>query len=513
MINFTPLLRAYAGRRRRVLAGQDAVATQEKQLLSLVRQAAKTKFGKDHGFSSIRSVADFQSAVPLRDYHGFWEAYWKDAFPLLDDVSWPGRIPYFAVTSGTTSGTSKYIPVSHAMNRANARAGLDILAHHAAHWPGSKALGGKGLMLGGSTDLVKEAPGVFSGDLSGIAVKRVPWWAKQFMFPPLEIALLTDWEEKVGRIARLARETHISIITGTPSWLLILFEKQQALADADADADAGAEALYPKLDVLVHGGVNFKPYRERFEAFLGDHAELREVYPASEGFIALQDETPADGLRLLLDNGLFFEFVPLEELELETPTRHTLATVEPDVNYALVLSSCAGCWAYVIGDTVRFISTDPPRVVITGRTSYFLSAFGEHVIEEELEEAVTEAASALGNAVSDFSVGAVYPQSDGELGRHLFVVEFDAAIEKSAIPVVSGEVDRRLSALNDDYKAHRSGGFGMDAPEILPVPSGFFAAWMKSRGRLGGQNKVPRIINDATLFDDLVDFARKQRLR
>ena len=507
MINYTPLLRAYARRRRRALTRQDAVAAQERQLLALIGCAKNTLFGRDHGFAGIRTVADFQAATPLRDYDAFWRDYWKAPFPLLDDVSWPGRIPYFAVTSGTTSGTSKYIPVSHAMNRANARAGLDVLAHHAAHNSASRALGGKGLMLGGSTELVREADGVFSGDLSGIAVKRMPWWARQFAFPPLDIALLSDWEEKVTRIAELARDADVSIITGTPSWLLILFEKQQALAGGAGDA----AALYPKLDLLVHGGVNFKPYRARFEEFLGPGVELREVYPASEGFIALQDEAPEDGLRLLLDNGLFFEFVPIEELGTASPTRHTLADVETGVNYALVLSSCAGCWAYLIGDTVRFLSTDPPRVLITGRTSYFLSAFGEHVIEEELEEAVTEAAAAIGAGVTDFSVGAVYPAEQGDLGHHRFIVEFGRPPDPEALKRFADLTDRRLSALNDDYRAHRAEGFGMAAPEVVSVPQGTFAAWMKSRGRLGGQNKVPRIINDQETFGGLTSFAGQDR--
>ena len=391
------------------------------------------------------------------------------------------------------------------MNRSNTRAGLDILAHHVAHNPNSNALAGKGLMLGGSTELVEEADGVFSGDLSGIAVKRAPRWSWQFLFPPLDIALLRDWEEKVDRIAEASSKADVRIITGTPSWLLILFEKQRLLAGLDRDVTA--EQVYPGLDLLVHGGVNFRPYRQQFESFLNGHAELREVYPASEGFIALQDEAPEDGLRLLLDNGLFFEFVPVDELETENPTRHSVATAQIGVNYALVLSNNAGCWGYVIGDTVRFVSVDPPRIVITGRTSYSLSAFGEHLIDEEVEEAVTEAAEQLGLQISDFSVGAVFPATAGDLGGHLYVVEADRfPLPDALVSEFSRIVDDRLCALNDDYSAHREDGFGMKAPEITPVPSGTFAAWMKSRGRLGGQNKVPRLIADQGLFEGLVAF-------
>jgi len=503
MLDPTPLLRLYSARRRAALARQDAAAAQERQLLGLVGRAAATRFGRDHGFDRIRSVADFQKAVPLRRYDAFWKEYWQPAFPRLENVSWPGLVPYFAVSSGTTSGTSKYIPITHAMNTSNTRAGLDVLSHHVAHYPGSRVFGGKSFMLGGSTDLIEQAPGIFSGDLSGIAVKRLPWWAKQFAFPPIEVALLSDWEEKVRRLTELAPKTDIRVITGTPSWVLILFEKQMA----ESGRPITARDVYPHLELYVHGGVNFAPYRARFEAFLGPEVRLQEVYPASEGFIAFQDESPAEGLRLIADNGLFFEFVPLEELDSANPVRHTLATAETGVNYAIVLTTCAGLFSYVIGDTVRFVSKAPPRILITGRTSYSMSAFGEHLIGEEIEDAVAHAAGTIGAAVTDFSMGAVFPETEGALGGHLYVIEFDRDVSPAETGQAAAAIDARLSSLNDDYAAHRADGFGMKAPAILAVPRGFFAAWMKKRGRLGGQNKVPRVITDQGLFADLRAFA------
>jgi hypothetical protein len=502
MIDLTPPLRFYARWRHKNLAHLDNTAAQQRQLKRLVAHAARTRFGREHAFGAINTVDDFQSAVPLRRYDDFWREYWKPAFPRIDNVTWPGRVPYFAVTSGTTSGASKYIPVTAAMNRSNTFAGLDLLTHHLTARPHSRVFGGKSFMLGGSTDLVREAEGVHSGDLSGIAIKRLPWWARHIAFPPIEIALLTDWEEKVRRLAVLAPQADIRVITGTPSWLLILFDKQQAAAGKAMTA----RELYPNLEMLVHGGVNFKPYRTRFEHFLAGGAELREVYPASEGFIAMQDATPDDGLRLLTDNGLFFEFVPVDELERSRPTRHWLGTVETGVNYAIVLSTCSGCWGYVIGDTVRFVSLAPPRLLITGRTSYSLSAFGEHLIGEEIESAVADAAQSQKLTVTDFSVGAVYPAKPGELGGHLFVVEFEHMPEPGAVAKFAQTVDARLKALNDDYRAHRSEGFGMHAPDVRAVTPGTFAQWMKSRGRMGGQNKVPRIINDQQLFADLGRF-------
>ena len=503
-MNLTPALKLYAGYRRRALAGLDPVRAQEREWSRLVARASGTRFGVDHRFASLRSIADFQKAVPLRRYDDFWKTYWKPAFPVIENVTWPGRVPYFAVTSGTTSGASKFIPVTPEMNQSNARAGLDLLTHHVTARPHSQVFGGKSFMLGGSTDLVREADKVWSGDLSGIAVKRLPWWAKGFAFPPLDIALLTDWEEKLNRLAELSVKTDIRVLTGTPSWLLILFDK----LSANAGRKVTAQDVYPHLDLLIHGGVNFKPYRARFEEFLAGGAELREVYPASEGFIAMQDETPADGLRLCLDNGIFFEFVPLEELDSAQPTRHWIGTVEPGVNYAIVLSTCSGVWSYVIGDTVRFVSTKPHRILITGRTSYSMSAFGEHLIGEEVEDAVAAAAQAISAAVTDFSMGAVFPAEQGDLGGHVYVVEFARMPSPEAIARFAAVIDETLQRRNDDYRAHRAQGFGMKAPAVEAVQPGTFAAWMKARGRLGGQNKVPRIINDQTLLASLRELSR-----
>ena len=503
MLDATRLLRLYARRRRRQLAREDPVRAQERTLLRLVRQARQTRFGRDHGFAGIASVADFQARVPLRRYEGFWADYWRSAFPDLADQTWPGPVPYLAVTSGTTSGVTKYIPWTMAMNRANVRAGLDVLVHHVTARPASRVLGGKAFMLGGSSDLAYQAPGVRSGDLSGIAVVTQPRWVRSFSYPPRAIALMTDWEAKIDRLAADSPSQDIRVLTGTPSWLLVLFDRLVARCGVEHAVDA-----YPNLELLIHGGVHFGPYHRRFEAFLaGSHAELREVYPASEGFIAVADRGTGEGLRLIVDNGLFFEFVPLGELDAARPTRHWLATVEPDVNYAVVLSSCAGLWAYVLGDTVRFVERRPPRLLITGRTSYWLSAFGEHLIGEEIEAAVTTAAASVGTSVTDYAVGALFPETPGEPGRHLFVVECAECMGERHIEGFAAALDRALAEANDDYRAHRQDDLGMAAPRIAAMPPGSFAEWMKRRGKLGGQHKVPRVITDLELFEDLRAFA------
>jgi len=341
--------------------------------------------------------------------------------------------------------------------------------------------------------------------LSGIAAANVPWWARRRYFPPRDVALMADWEAKVDRMAKLSLETTITSISGTPSWLLLFFDRVAALMGGNHRlAD-----IYPELEMIVHGGVSFAPYRGRFVALLeGSRAETREAYAASEGFVAAQDRGPDEGMRLMLDNGLFYEFVPLDELDGPTPTRHWIADAELGVNYALVLSTCAGAWSYVIGDTVKLVSRNPPRVVVTGRTHYSLSAFGEHLIDAEIEESVTAAARGIGASVTDYSVGPVFPEARGTRGRHLYIVEFEHAVaEAEKLARFAAGLDAALQATNEDYAAHRSGDFGLDPPEVVEIAPGSFAQWMKRRGRLGGQNKVPRIINDPGLNAELRAFA------
>jgi hypothetical protein len=495
MLDFTPLFRLYARSRRVALAHENAVMTQAAQLQRLIERAQNTRFGRDHGFFQLRSVADFQRAVPLRRYEEMWGQYWQTSFPHLRDTSWPGTIRLFAATSGTSTGTSKYIPVSPAMTLANLRAACDVLVHHLANRPQSHVLGGRLFLLGGSTDLRILSRDIYSGDLSGIALKRVPLPLRPYVFPPSAIAAELDWDRKIEDIVREAPSANIRMISGTPPWLLRLFEKQ----------GTGAQAVYPHLELLVHGGVNFDPYRARFEQFLGGRAELREVYAASEGFVALQDDTPDAGMRLVTDNGLFFEFVPLDELDQPDPARHTLADVETGVDYALALSSCAGLWAYLIGDTVRLVSREPPRIVITGRTSYFMSAFGEHLSGGEIERAVSMATGTIGAAVTDFAMGAMIPSAPGEIARHCYVVEFSARPPPAALEVFAKTVDTVLGRGNDDYAHYRSDG-RIAQPRVVAVKPGAFVAWMKARGRLGGQNKVPRVINDTEIFSGLLAF-------
>ncbi|MDA0369794.1 MAG: GH3 auxin-responsive promoter family protein [Proteobacteria bacterium] len=503
MPDATPLLRAFARYRLNRLASLDPVESQRATLRRLVWTARRTRFGRDHGFADIADIAAYQRRVPIRRYEDFWNAYWQDDFPRLTDVSWPGTIPYFAVTSGTTAGRSKYIPVSKAMLRSNSKASADLYSFHLRARPKSRILAGKSFMLGGSTRLVDEAPGVQSGDLSGIMAANVPRYARPRFFPPPELALLDDWEEKVTRLAKQSLVEDIRMIGGTPSWLLLFFERMESDA-----AGMTVGEVYPDLEMLVHGGVSFAPYRDRFRRlFAGTHAEFREVYPASEGFVAMADDVPEAGLRLSLDHGMFFEFVPVRELGNPSPTRHWIENVQVGVDYAVVVSTCAGLWSYLIGDTVTFVDRLHARITITGRTAQMLSAFGEHVIVSELDRAITQSAERTHCAVTDYAVGALVPEQGSAQGRHLMVVEFEPATAAPDLSHFAALFDGALQDDNDDYRAHRSGDYGLGPPTIMVGRPGMFAAWMKRRGKLGGQNKVPRIITDPALLEDLRAFA------
>ncbi|MBO0735442.1 MAG: GH3 auxin-responsive promoter family protein [Alphaproteobacteria bacterium] len=502
MIDATPLLRCYAQRRARQLARQNAAATQQRTLLRLLGRAAATRFGREHRFSKLADYRAFREAVPLRRYEDFWREYWQSAFPRLADCSWPGLIPFFAATSGTSTGATKFIPVTWEMIRSNRRAALDVLVFHVMNRPASRIFGGRNLLLGGSAQLVEQSPGVSSGDISGIAAATMPRWSRIFGSPPRHIASLSDWTEKITLLTGLAPAEDIRSIAGTPSWLLLFFDR---LAARYPGRRPTLSEFFPHLELVVHGGVNFAPYRTRFSEWLsGSKAELREAYPASEGFIAAADRAPDDGLRLMLDHDIFYEFVPVEEREAAQPHRHWIGEIETGVDYAVVLTTCAGLWAYLVGDTVRFVTRDPPRLRVTGRLSYMLSAFGEHLTGEEIEGAVASAADRIHTGVRDFAIGALFPERLGELGGHVLIIEFERPVSKAQQHLFAASFDSGLACRNLDYEAHRA---GMRAPEVRVVPHGFFAEWMRGRGRLGAQNKVARVLNDQGLFRDLIEFA------
>ena len=493
----TPLLRAWANRRLAALDAQDAVAAQRRTLRRLLRRAADTRFGRQHGFGAIHDVPEFQRAVKLTDYEGTRAEWWGPAMPRVGGQTWPGAIHYFANSSGTSGAASKRIPVSAAMVRANRAAALDVLAFHLRARPRSRLLAGRTVMLGGSTALETLAPGVQAGDLSAIAAIEVPRWARALTTPPPEVALIGDWRAKVARIVALAARQTITGLSGTPSWMLPYLD----VATADRPGTRLRE-LYPALELVVHGGVGMDPYRDRFGWWLdGSHAETREVYAASEGFVAAADRGPDEGMRLMLDHGLFVEFVRPGELGSANPDRRWVADAEVGVEYALVLSSNAGLWSYILGDTVMLVDRAPPRIKITGRLGWSLSVAGEHLTGAELDRSMAEAARAVGRVVNDYTAASVAPAASDSRPGHLFAVELDGPADAAAF---AKALDASLARGSDDYAAHRAGDFSLRPPDVRLLPVGHFARWMAGRDKLGGQNKVPRVIADPALLRSLL---------
>ena len=494
------------GRRRRArLDALDVPATQERILLDLVARARGTRFGRDHDFASVKSVADYQKRVPLRGYDDFWADYWQAPYPDLGGVTWPEVPPYYALSSGTTSGATKYIPVTRAMVASNRKAGLTTLGLVQAARPDSGLLRGKFFFLGGSTDLRRLPNGSLAGDLSGIAAKEVNAFQRAYTFPPLELSLIPDWEVKLGRLAEASLREPITAISGVPSWMLKVFDAVKQVSGKSTLAEA-----WPALRLVVHGGTLFDPYRETFRRAIGDdRVHTCEVYPCSEGFVATEDPRHPALLRLVPDHGLFFEFVPVEDLGNPAPARHTLREAEVGRQYAVVVTTCAGLWSYTLGDTVRFVSVTPPLLKFTGRTKFFLSAFGEHLIQEEVDSAVAHAAGVCGALTEDHHVGPVFPDDPARPGRHRFYVEFRGPVPDLAH--FARELDADLARQNEDYEAHRKGDLTMLAPEVVAVPPGGFAEWMRSRGKFGGQHKVPRMDNEGVVTRQLGDWLAARR--
>ncbi len=504
MVNATPLLRLFAKYRISQLARQDPVAIQEQQLRSLVARGASTRFGAEHGFAGIRTVEDFQSAVPLRKYDDFWNTYWKDAFPVYESLTWPGRVNAFTWSSGTTTGKRKYLPYTKAFAKSYAKAGTDLLVHHVANRPHSQVLGGKSFMLSGCTAFSHEPPGGIIGEISSFSAVNLPIWARPFYFPPKDLSDISDWVVRAEKIAQAIDGQDIRTIGGMPSWLLIFFEK---FTKRFGTTEGLITKLFPNLELFVHGGVKFDPYLKQYQHLLkGGHSEFREIYPASEGFFAVADRGYGEGMRLVLDHDIFYEFVPVEELGTPNPTRHWVKNIETGVNYAIILTTAAGVWSYVIGDTVRFVDTRPPRLLVTGRTSYSMSAFGEHLIHEEIEKGIAAAADRINNTVTDYSLGVRVFGQQGNLGYHVYVVEFGKPIDQQILKTFRDTLDETLRGLNDDYVDHRAPGCGLHDPVVIAVRPGTFARWMESRGKLGDQFKVPRIVTDRELFQHLTQF-------
>ena len=473
----------------------DPVKAQWDVLSALLAKGKATAFGRDHDLKDGLSVAEFQARVPVRDYEGL-RGYMERAVKGEEDVVWPGVPLYFCKTSGTTSG-AKFIPLTKDSMPNHIGSARNALLGHIAGTGDASFVDGKMIFLQGSPELAKTPGGIHLGRLSGIVAHHVPGYLQANRLPSWETNCIEDWEAKVDAVVEETCMEDLRLVSGIPSWVQMYFERLLAHT-----GKATVKEVFPNLSLFVHGGVAFGPYAERFRQLLGFDIARVELYPASEGFLAYQDAPGVEGMLLNVNDGIFFEFIPADRYFDEAPPRLTVGEVELGVQYAVVLSSNAGLWGYDIGDTVKFVSLAPPRVLVTGRIKHFTSAFGEHVIAEEVEGAAQEAVAAHGGVMTEFHVA---PQVTPEEGMpyHEWVVAFEEMPED--VDAFAATLDVALQARNPYYKDLIQGSVLRPAV-VTPVPSDSFTEAMRRRGKLGGQNKVPRLANDRTMADLLLEF-------
>lgn len=497
---------------RRLEEPQRALRQQGRIWQDLVVRQAATDFGRLVGLERGLRYVEFRRRVAPRTYEDF--APWIERMTRGEaDVLWPGRCAYFAVSSGTTAGRTKHLPITPAMLAHFRQAGLDSLCYYSHRVGRSTVFLGRHLFLGGATTLapIPDARplAAWSGDLSGITAAHLPRWVERQLYEPgREIAQMEDWTEKLRAMAARTATRNITLLAGIPSWLLILAGELQMRTGRFP-----LNEVWPRLECLVHGGVPVGPFAAQLRAAVGPSVNFHEVYPASEGFIAAQDDEPAAGLRLMSEAGIFYEFLPFSQFDESRRDQLAdavvpLAEVETGIDYALLLTTPAGLTRYVIGDVVRFVSTTPPRLLYVGRTRLQLSAFGEHVIEKELTDALAAACTSLGVTVANFHVAPRFVPSEdsAQRARHEWWIEFATAPGPAELAQFADRLDVELQGRNADYQGKRIGR-GLDTPVVQSVPAGTFERWLRSRGKWGGQNKMPRCRSDREVADELARFA------
>ena len=476
---------------------ENALVQQEAILQYLLKQGSKTLFGVEHHFADLKTHAEFSQAVPVRDYEAL-NGYIEKIKAGQQNVLWKGKPMYFAKTSGTTSGT-KYIPISKDSIHNHIDTAKNALLCYMIESGNAGFADGKMIFLSGSPVLERVA-GIPTGRLSGIVNHFVPGYLKGNQLPSYETNCIEDWETKLGKIVEETITKDMRLISGIPPWIQMYFDWL-----LEKSGKESIKKLFPNLQVIVQGGVNFEPYKARMMQSLGEHVDMLETFPASEGFFAFQDTLDKEGLLLNTNSGIYFEFVPAGEIFNENPTRLSLKDVKVGENYALIVNSNAGLWGYNIGDTIRFVSTDPYRIVVTGRTKHFISAFGEHVIGEEVEYAMLQAAKEHNAHIVEFTVAPMV-QTNNELPYHEWFVEFEQ--QPANIEEFSKTIDGHLRSKNTYYDDLVKGNI-LQPLKIRPMQSHAFIEYMKTQGKLGGQNKVPRLGNDRRIADEIARWIAK----
>jgi hypothetical protein len=476
------------------------VEIQNNSLNYLLAKASETEWGKKYGYSSVTSIKEYQSRVPVQTY--------EEIIPFVErigkgesDLLWPGKIKWFAKSSGTTSAKSKFIPMSYeALENCHYRAGKDILIIYTLNNPETRIFSGKGLILGGSHRYNLFSDKILCGDLSAILIENAPSWVELVRTPGKKIALLEDFEKKLELITKSTINKNVTNLSGVPSWFLTLIKYILAYTGKSNLLD-----VWPNLEVFFHGGINFNPYREVYRKLIdGNQMNYMETYNASEGFFGIQDDPSMNEMLLMLDYGIFYEFIPGDKVDAASPPVFTLGEVETGVNYAMVISTNGGLWRYMIGDTIVFTSLDPYRFRISGRTKHFINAFGEEVIVENADKALDAACKATGAIVLEYTAGPIFMGASSR-GSHEWIIEFEK--EPSDLNQFIDVLDETLKSINSDYEAKRFKDINLVKPLVRSVPKGTFNSWLKSKNKLGAQNKVPRLSNTREYIEDLCSVA------
>jgi len=478
----------------------DPVTTQHVMWQDLVASGQNTEFGRNFHFSQIQSLQDYKTAVPVQDYDTL-KPYIERMMKGEENILWNTPINWFAKSSGTTSDKSKFIPVSEESLKDNHyKASKDVLSFYYATHPDSDLLTGKGLVIGGSHQISQVNEEVHYGDLSAVIVQNSPFWSHWIRTPDISIILMDEWESKIEKLARTTIGENVTSMAGVPTWLIVLLKRILEITGKQT-----IKEVWPGLELYMHGGVSFVPYRHQFEKLIGGPVNYLEMYNASEGFFAAQDDVTKKGMLLMCDHGIFYEFMPISEYGKENPATVQLDEVQLDVNYAPVISTTGGLWRYLLGDTIQFTSLDPFRIKVSGRLKHYINAFGEEIIVDNTDRAIAMAGEKTGAIVKDYSAAPVY-FSDTQNGAHEWLIEFEKSPQN--LQQFTIELDAALKTINSDYEAKRYKDIALRMPVVTEVPCHTFTSWLSSKGKLGGQHKVPRLSNDRSVIEEINLFIR-----
>lgn len=476
----------------------DPMTTQFRVWQDLIASGQYTEFGRENHFSEIQSLKEYKKRIPINDYDAL-KPYIERMMKGGENVLWNTPVNWFAKSSGTTSDKSKFIPVSEESLKENHyKASKDVLAFYYASHPYSDLLTGKGLIIGGSHQINSINEEVHYGDLSAVVLQNSPFWAHWLRTPDLSIALMNEWESKIEKLAQSTIHENVTSMAGVPTWLIVLLRRILEITGKSNIKD-----VWPSLELYLHGGVSFVPYKQQFEKLIGAPINYLEMYNASEGFFAAQDDISKEGMLLMCDHGIFYEFMPVSEYEKDEPQTIQLAEVEMGKNYAPVITTNGGLWRYLIGDTIQFTSLDPFRIKVSGRLKHYINAFGEEVIVDNTDKAIAIASEKTNTIVNDYTAAPVYFSEENN-GAHEWLIEFEK--EPYDLEVFIKELDKALQSINSDYEAKRYHNIALRMPLVKTVSKNTFSTWLDSKGKLGGQHKVPRLSNDRTLLEEIKQF-------